>query len=121
QLDEALRAARESFVRGRADADQLRHALSLLREIARRETGQEPYPVQLAGALGLYHGRVVEMATGEGKTLTGSLAAPLIAWKRKRLHVLTVNDYLAARDAESRRPIYTRCGLTVGAITQEMS
>ncbi|MEQ8845059.1 MAG: hypothetical protein RIB58_09415 [Phycisphaerales bacterium] len=120
QLDEALRAAREAFVRGRADTDQLRHALGLLREIARRETGQEPYMVQLAGALGLYHGRVVEMATGEGKTLTGSLAAPLIAWSRKRLHVLTVNDYLAARDAESRRPIYTRCGLTVGAITQEM-
>ncbi len=121
QLDEAVRAAREAFVRGRADADQLRRAMALLREVARRETGQEPYVVQLAGALGLYHGRVVEMATGEGKTLTGSIAAPLIAWTRKRLHVLTVNDYLAARDAESREPIYSRCGLTVGAITQELS
>jgi preprotein translocase subunit SecA len=121
QLDEAVRTAREAFVRGRADVDQLRGAMALMREVARRQTGQEPYLVQLAGALGLYHGRVVEMATGEGKTLTGSIAAPLIAWKRKRLHVLTVNDYLAARDAESRRPIYERCGLTVGAITQEMS
>ncbi|MGD1914802.1 MAG: hypothetical protein ACFCBV_01260 [Phycisphaerales bacterium] len=120
QLDESLRASREAFVRGRADDEQLRQALGLLREIARRETGQEPYVVQLAGALGLYHGRVIEMATGEGKTLTGSIAAPLIAWSRSRLHVLTVNDYLAARDAESRAPIYTRCGLTVGAITQEM-
>jgi preprotein translocase subunit SecA len=121
QLDEAVRTAREAFVRGRADADQLRHAMALMREVARRETTQEPYVVQLAGALGLYHGRVVEMATGEGKTLTGSLAAPLIAWRRKRLHVLTVNDYLADRDATSRKPIYARCGLTVGAITQELS
>ncbi|MEQ9097405.1 MAG: hypothetical protein RIE32_14205 [Phycisphaerales bacterium] len=121
QLDEAVRTAREAFVRGRADAEQLRHAMALMREVARRQTGQEPYVVQLAGALGLYHGRVVEMATGEGKTLTGSIAAPLIAWSRTRLHVLTVNDYLAARDAESRRPIYERCGLTVGAITQELS
>ncbi len=121
QLDEAVRTAREAFVRGRADVEQLRHAMGLMREVARRQTEQEPYVVQLAGALGLYHGRVVEMATGEGKTLTGSIAAPLIAWSRKRLHVLTVNDYLAARDAESRRPIYERCGLTVGAITQELS
>ena len=121
QLDEAVRTAREAFVRGRVDPDQLRNALALMREVARRETAQEPYVVQLAGALGLYHGRVVEMATGEGKTLTGSIAAPLIAWRRKRLHVLTVNDYLADRDATSRKPIYARCGLTVGAITQELS
>ncbi|UYV13813.1 MAG: hypothetical protein NCW75_05885 [Phycisphaera sp.] len=121
QLDEAVRTAREAFVRGRVDPDQLRSAMALMREVARRETAQEPYVVQLAGALGLYHGRVVEMATGEGKTLTGSIAAPLIAWSRKRLHVLTVNDYLADRDATSRKPIYTRCGLTVGAITQELS
>ena len=119
QLDEAIRTAREAFVRDRADVVQLRHALALLREVAHRQTGEEPYPVQIAGALALYHGRIVEMATGEGKTLTGSLAAPLIAWKRKRLHVLTVNDYLAARDAESRKPIYERCGLSVGAIVQE--
>ncbi len=121
QLDEAVRTAREAFVRGRVDPDQLRHAMALMREVARRETTQEPYLVQVAGALGLYHGRVVEMATGEGKTLTGSIAAPLIAWRRKRLHVLTVNDYLADRDATSRKPIYARCGLTVGAITQELS
>ncbi|MEO1009204.1 MAG: hypothetical protein AAFX79_11615 [Planctomycetota bacterium] len=120
-LDDAIRTAREAFVRGRADREQVRHAFALLREVARRQTGEEPFVVQLAGALGMYHGRVVEMATGEGKTLTGSIAAPLIAWSRKRLHVLTVNDYLAARDAESRRPIYERCGLRVGAITQEMT
>ena len=60
------------------------------------------------------------MLTGEGKTLTGSIAAPLIAWKHKHLHVLTVNDYLARRDAESRAPIYNRCLLAVGAIQQEM-
>jgi len=120
QLDQALRDARERFARGREDRAQIRHALALLREVARRQTGQEPYPVQLAGALALYHGRVIEMATGEGKTLTGSIAAPLLAWKWGRLHVLTVNDYLADRDARSTEPIYTRCQLTVGAITQEL-
>ncbi|MFT3686667.1 MAG: hypothetical protein QM783_17400 [Phycisphaerales bacterium] len=59
------------------------------------------------------------MLTGEGKTLTGSVAAPLIAWRRRRLHVFTVNDYLAMRDAESRSVIYNRCLLDCGAIVQE--
>jgi preprotein translocase subunit SecA len=61
------------------------------------------------------------MLTGEGKTLTGSIAAPLIAWRRRHLHVFTVNDYLARRDAASRQAIYRRCLLRVGAIHQEMS
>jgi preprotein translocase subunit SecA len=120
--DAALRVKlgemREAFARQREGEEQLRHALALLREVARRETGEEPYPVQLMAALALYHGRVVEMLTGEGKTLTGSLAAALIAWRRRRLHVLTVNDYLAQRDAESRAGLYRWCGLSCGAIVQ---
>lgn len=119
-LDEQIREVRSRFVRGREDDELVRRALALTREVARRETGEEPFVVQLMAALALYHGRIVEMLTGEGKTLTGSIAAPLIAWKRKHLHVLTVNDYLAARDAESRAPIYRRCLLGVGAIQQEM-
>ncbi|MBK7406362.1 MAG: hypothetical protein IPJ41_17620 [Phycisphaerales bacterium] len=119
-LDEQIREVRDRFVRGREDDALVRRALALTREVARRVTGEEPFLVQLMAALGLYHGRIVEMLTGEGKTLTGSVAAPLIAWKHKHLHVLTVNDYLAKRDAESRAPIYNRCLLQVGAIQQEM-
>lgn len=120
-LDDAVGVIREVFARGKQDAEGVRRGLAAAREVARRATGEEAYLVQLMGALGLYHGRIIEMLTGEGKTLTGSIAAPLIAWRHKRLHVFTVNDYLATRDAESRRLIYRRCLLDVGAITQEMS
>ncbi|MBS0197670.1 MAG: hypothetical protein JSR77_13025, partial [Planctomycetes bacterium] len=118
-LDDLLARLRETFLRGRQDDSTVCRALAAVREVARRATGEEPYLVQLMGALGLYHGRIIEMLTGEGKTLTGSIAAPLIAWQHKHLHVLTVNDYLAARDAVSRAPIYKRCLLSVGAITQD--
>jgi len=118
-LDDAVLRIREVFVRGRQDDQTVRRATALVREVARRETGEEAYVVQLVGALALYHGRVIEMLTGEGKTLTGSIAAPLIAWQRRHLHVFTVTDYLAARDAHSRACIYNRCGVSVGAIQQE--
>jgi preprotein translocase subunit SecA len=119
-LDDRIATVREVFVRGRQDDDAVVRGLAAVREVARRETGEEPFVVQLMGALAMYYGRIVEMLTGEGKTLTGSIAAPLLAWHHRRLHVFTVNDYLAARDASSRAPIYTRCLLEVGAITQEM-
>lgn len=119
-LDQVIAETRESFVRGRHDPLVVRRGLALVREVARRATGEEAFHVQLVGALALYHGRIVEMLTGEGKTLTGSIAAPLIAWRRRHLHVFTVNDYLARRDAQSREPIYRRCLLRVGAIQQEM-
>lgn len=133
-LDAVVAEVRESMMRagagvgGRAaakglgsaaDRELVRKALAVVREVARRATGEEAYIVQLMGALAMYHGAVVEMLTGEGKTLTGSVAAPLIAWRRRRLHVFTVNDYLAARDAESRSAIYARCLLDCGAIVQE--
>ncbi len=126
-LDAAIDEIRGEFIRrpkgagARAkEAASLRRGIAAIREVARRETGQEAYPVQLMGALGLYYGRVVEMVTGEGKTLTGSIAAPLIAWRHRHVHVFTVNDYLAERDAVSRAPIYKRCKIEVGCITQEM-
>lgn len=119
-----INAVRESFARragarGEGEDELLRRGLAAVREAARRETGQEAYIVQLMGAMALYHGRIIEMLTGEGKTLTGSIAAALLAWRHRSLHVFTVNDYLALRDAKSREPIYARCGLTVGAIQQE--
>ncbi|MDX9910404.1 MAG: hypothetical protein RBS39_01090 [Phycisphaerales bacterium] len=118
-LEAELVSMRERFVRGRVGEGGVRRALALTREAARRETGEEAYVVQLMGALALWHGHVAQMLTGEGKTLTGSLAAPLIAWRRRHLHVFTVNDYLARRDAHSRERLYARCGLRVGAIQQE--
>jgi len=117
-LDEHVRALREVFLRGRQDGAAVRAAMAAVREVARRETGEEAYVVQLMGALALYHGRIIEMITGEGKTLTGSIAAPLLAWRHRYLHIFTVNDYLAQRDALSRRAIYRRCGCPVGAIHQ---
>ena len=72
--------------------------------------------VQVAGALAMLDGCVVEMSTGEGKTLTASITATMAGWRGRGCHVITVNDYLAKRDAESMRPIYDFCGLTVGSM-----
>jgi preprotein translocase subunit SecA len=119
-LDQHIASTREVFLRGRQSPQDVRRALALTREVARRITAEEAYIVQIMGALALYHGRIIEMVTGEGKTLTGSLVAPVLAWRHRSVHILTVNDYLAARDAESRGPIYTRCLCGVGAIVQEM-
>jgi len=119
-LDDLISRMRELFVRARQTEEDVRRALAAVREVGRRQTGEEAFVVQLMGALAMYHGRVVEMLTGEGKTLTGSIAAPMIAWRHRRVHVFTVNDYLAARDAASRATIYKRCLVDVGAITHEM-
>jgi preprotein translocase subunit SecA len=118
-LDQRLALVRDAFIRREVSDAALREALALIREVARRVTGEEAYPEQLMGALALVRGHVIEMLTGEGKTLTGSLAAPLIAWQRRHLHILTVNDYLARRDADSRAPVYARCGLSCDAVVHD--
>lgn len=120
-LDDEIQRIREPFVRGRQTEEIVRRGLAVVREVARRATNEEAFIVQLMGAMALYHGHIVEMRTGEGKTLTGSLVCPLLAWQRRHVVVFTVNDYLAARDAESRRAIHERCLCSVGAITQEMT
>jgi preprotein translocase subunit SecA len=84
------------------------------REAARRALGQRPYDVQLIGTMVLLSGQVAEMATGEGKTLSGALAAAGYALRGRSVHVLSVNDYLAQRDAEWMRPVYDLLGVTVG-------
>lgn len=119
QLDERIAELRSVFARRKIEDDQLIAATAAVREVARRELGEYPYKVQVMGALGLYHGQIIEMVTGEGKTLTASLGASLLAWLRRPVHVITVNDYLANRDAESRMPIYRRCGLVARGITGE--
>ncbi|MCU0688273.1 MAG: hypothetical protein MUE97_00810 [Phycisphaerales bacterium] len=119
-LDDRIFEIKGAMIRHSDDPAVRRMALAITREVARRLTGESAYLVQLMGALALSHGCICEMLTGEGKTLTGSIAAPLIAWQHRRLHVLTVNDYLAKRDADSRGPIYARCLLDCGSIQQEM-
>lgn len=103
------------------NVDALHYALAAIRETASRTLGLTPFVVQLAGALGLYRSNLVEMGTGEGKTLSAGLAAVLHGWTGKPCHVITVNDYLAQRDAEWMRPLFAFCGVKVGFVTGAMS
>ncbi|MBB4685952.1 accessory Sec system translocase SecA2 [Amycolatopsis jiangsuensis] len=96
--------------------DQLVEVCALGREAARRALGERAFDVQLLGTMGLLTGHVVQMDTGEGKTLAGALAAAGHAMRGRRVHVVTVNDYLARRDAEWMSPVYALLGVTVGSI-----
>ena len=87
------------------------------REAARRGLGERPFDTQLLGTLALLSGNVAEMATGEGKTLSGALAAAGYALRGRSVHVVSVNDYLARRDAEWMRPVYNLLGVTVGWVS----
>ncbi len=93
---------------------------ALLREVAGRTLGQRHFDVQLMGGWGLLQGRLVEMETGEGKTLTATLPAATAALAGVPVHVITVNDYLASRDAQAMAPVYEFLGLSVGVVTQDM-
>ena len=95
-------------------------ALAAIREASSRTIGLTPYRVQLVGALAIFEGYLAEMATGEGKTLVAGLAAILHGWSRLPCHVITVNDYLARRDAEWLRPLFNYCGVTVSSVTSQM-
>ncbi|AQA05299.1 accessory Sec system translocase SecA2 [Mycobacterium sp. MS1601] len=102
-----------------AESKDILQFLAIAREAAERATGLRPFDVQLQGALRMLAGDVVEMATGEGKTLTGAIAAAGYALAGRRVHVISVNDYLARRDAEWMGPLLQAMGLTVGWITGE--
>ena len=93
---------------------------ALVCESARRTTGLLPYPVQVMAGIALAEGRIVEMQTGEGKTLTATLPATLYAMAGRGCHVVTVNDYLARRDAEWMKPIFELLGLSVGCVESQM-
>ncbi|MCP5519682.1 MAG: prepilin peptidase [Verrucomicrobiales bacterium] len=121
RLHERLIEFRERFRRAGRDGERwLCPALAAVREAAHRQTGMRPFPVQLTGALALYDGCLAEMATGEGKTLTASLTAVLWGWTRHPCHIITVNDYLVARDAKWFAPLYHFCGVRVGQVTAQM-
>jgi len=95
-------------------------AFALVRELAGRHLGFQHHDSQLAGGWELLQGRLVEMETGEGKTLTATLPASTVALAGVPVHVVTVNDYLTGRDAEQMRPIYEALGLTVGVVFEGM-
>ena len=96
--------------------DVLADSFAITREASRRTLNMRPYDVQLIGGMVLHEGRIAEMKTGEGKTLVGSLAVALNALSGKGVHVVTVNDYLASRDANELSPLYNFLGFSVGAV-----
>src|SRR6266852_4166131 len=118
--DEALRARTETFKKQVADGtsldDMLVPAFATVREAAKRTIGQRHFDVQLIGGMVLHEGRISEMKTGEGKTLVATLPVYLNALAGRGVHVVTVNDYLAKRDAEWMGQIYNFLGLKVGVI-----
>jgi preprotein translocase subunit SecA len=93
--------------------DLLEEAFAVAREAARRALGMRPFDVQLIGGMVLHDGNIAEMRTGEGKTLVATLPAYLNALSGEGVHVVTVNEYLAQRDADWMRPVYEFLGLTV--------
>ena len=101
--------------------DILPQAFALVREVAKRNLGQRHYDVQLVGGVVLHQGKIAEMRTGEGKTLSATLPTYLNALEGKGVHVVTVNDYLARRDAVWMGQIYDALGLTVGVITHDQA
>ncbi|CAD2223241.1 preprotein translocase subunit, ATPase [Pseudoalteromonas sp. 3J6] len=116
--DEDLKAKtaefRERYDNGQSLGDILPEAFAVVREASKRVNGMRHFDVQLLGGMVLQQGRIAEMRTGEGKTLTATLPAYLNGLTGKGVHVITVNDYLAKRDAETNRPLFEFLGLTVG-------
>jgi preprotein translocase subunit SecA len=124
-LDDAALAARtiefkERLAKGEPLDDLLPESFATIREAARRVLGERHYDVQLVGGIILHQGRIAEMKTGEGKTLTSTLPVYLNGLTGKGVHVVTVNDYLAGRDAEWMGKVYTFLGMNVGKIVHEM-
>src|ERR1700680_2625173 len=123
--DEALRARTAEFKERLAEGaeldDVLVEAFAAVREAAIRTLGQRHFDVQLMGGLVLHQGCIAEMKTGEGKTLVATLPVYLNALAGAGVHVVTVNDYLARRDAEWMGQVYKFLGLTVGCIVHDLS
>src|SRR3990167_11108423 len=120
QLSHKTIEFRERLAQGATLDDLLPEAFAVVREAAQRKLGQRHFDVQLIGGMVLHEGSIAEMKTGEGKTLTATLALYLNALTGKGAHLVTVNDYLARRDAEWMGAVYTFLGLTVGCIQNWM-
>ena len=112
---------KERLSKGETLDDLLPEAFAVVREADKRVLGMEPYRVQLIGGIILHQGRIAEMKTGEGKTLVATLPAYLNALEGKGVHIITVNDYLAHRDAEEMGQVHRFLGLTCGCILNSMN
>ena len=112
---------RQRLEEGETIDDLLPEAFATVREAAKRTLGQRHYDVQMIGGIVLHRGEIAEMRTGEGKTLVATLATYLNALEGKGVHVVTVNDYLARRDADWMGQIYRFLGLTVGVIVPNLT
>src|SRR5919198_6025290 len=120
EIREEADGLRERARNGESLEDLLPQSFALCREAAKRTLGQRHFDVQLIGAMVLHDGAIAEMKTGEGKTLTATLPVFLNSLAGEPVHVVTVNDYLARRDAEWMGPIYNALGVSVGVIQSEM-
>ena len=122
--DEELKGKTREFKKrleeGETLDDLLPEAFAVVREAGKRVLGMEHFRVQLIGGIILHQGRIAEMRTGEGKTLVATLPAYLNALEGKGVHIVTVNDYLAKRDAEEMGQIHEFLGLTVGVVLNDM-
>jgi len=116
ELQSRIQELQSIFRRRREGLEDVISAVAVVREVARRVLGQEFYLEQLAGGLAMLDGCVIELATGEGKTLTATIPATLVGWRGRGCHIVTVNDYLAQRDAQWMGSVYRACRLTVGAV-----
>ena len=112
---------RDQLAAGKSLDDILPEAFATVREASKRVLGMRHFDVQMIGGVVLHRGEIAEMRTGEGKTLVATLAVYLNAIEGKGLHVVTVNDYLARRDAGWMGQIYTYLGLTVGVIVPNLN
>jgi len=111
---------KERLAQGATLDDLLPEAFAVCREAAKRVVGMRPFDVQVIGGIVLHQGNIAEMVTGEGKTLVATMPVYLNALTGRGVHLVTVNDYLARRDAEWMGPIYAFLGLTVGLIQHDM-
>ena len=119
-LDQHLTQLRANLLRHGLSETLIARAFALTREVADRTLGMRHFDTQLVGGWILMHGMLAEMDTGEGKTLTATLPTCTAALAGIPVHVVTVNDYLAKRDAEIMGPLYARLGLSVGQVTAGM-
>lgn len=121
ELRDQTRIFRERLAEGATLDDVLPEAFATVREAARRTLNMEHFPVQLIGGIVLHQGRIAEMRTGEGKTLVSTCPAYLNALKGKGVQIVTVNDYLAKRDAEWMGQVHRFLGMTVGVVLNDMT
>lgn len=120
EFPEQTKKFKEELASGKTLDDILPQAFALVREAAFRVRNERAFDVQIMGAINLHKGRITEMKTGEGKTLVAVIAAYLNSLTGKGVHIVTVNDYLAERDADTMRPVFDYLGCTVGSILSNM-